>query len=214
MQITYGLPLQKIKSVIVTDNNEPLVEIKETEKIKLDKTNKNLIPQIRMSVLDLLTKASTNLPSEYKMLVSTAFRPYEMQKRMWRKRLFQMAINKPFKMIFSNKEWLKECARYTAPPGGSSHQCGAAIDITILDENNIHLDMGSMMSDFGSLVHTFSDKVTRLQKQNRKLLFDIMTNVGFSNYPLEWWHYSYGDRMWAAYTEKQEAFYGPIKQND
>ncbi len=210
MQITYGLPLQKIKFVIVTDNNEPLVEIKETEKIKLDKTNKNLIPQIRMTVLDLLIKASTNLPSEYKILVSTAFRPYEMQKCMWRKRLLQMAVLHPIKMILNNKAWKKEAGRYTAPPGGSSHQCGAALDVTLLYKNS-KVDMGSTQNDLGTKVHTFNKEINIEQKANREMLYRIMTEAGFANYPLEWWHYSYGDRMWAAYTEKSEAFYGPIK---
>jgi D-alanyl-D-alanine dipeptidase len=210
MQITYGLPLQKIKSVIVTDNNEPLVEIKETEKINLDKTNKNLIPQIRMSVLNLLTKASTDLPSEYKILVSTAFRPYEMQKRMWRKRLLQMAVLHPITMILNNRAWKKEAGRYTAPPGGSSHQCGAALDVTLLYKNS-KVDMGSTQNDIGIKVHTFNKEINIEQKANREMLYKIMTEAGFANYPLEWWHYSYGDRMWAAYTEESEAFYGPIK---
>ncbi len=210
MQINYGLPLQKIKSIIVIENNEPLVEIKETEKIKLDKTNKNLVPQIRTGVLDLLIKASDNLPDEYKILVSTAFRPYEMQKRMWRKRLLKMALLHPIKMILNNKDWKKEAGRYTAPPGGSSHQCGAALDVTLLYKNS-EIDMGSTQNDMGLKVHTFSKEVSDAQKANRGLLYKIMTETGFANYPLEWWHYSYGDRMWAAYTEKSEAFYGPIK---
>lgn len=210
MQITYGLPLQKIKSVIVTDNNEPLVEIKETEKIRLEKTNKNLVPQIRIGVLDLLIKAASNLPDEYKILVSTAFRPYEMQKSMWRKRLLQMAILHPIEMILNNKAWKKEAGRYTAPPGGSSHQCGAALDVSLLYKNS-EIDMGSTQNDVGKRVHTFSKEISNEQKANRELLYKVMTEVGFANYPLEWWHYSYGDRMWAAYTEKSEAFYGPIK---
>lgn len=210
MQITYGLPLQKIKSVIVTDNNEPLVEIKETEKIMLDKENKNLVPQIRKSVLDLLLKASDNLPHEYLILVSTAFRPYEMQKRMWRKRLLQMAMLHPIKMVLNNRAWTKDAGRYTAPPGGSSHQCGAALDVTLLYKN-AEIDMGSTQNDIGTRVHTFNNKLSSEQKANRELLYKIMTEAGFANYPLEWWHYSYGDRMWAAYTEKSEAFYAPIK---
>lgn len=209
MQITKGLPLDKIKQVEIHENNEPLVDIVESEKIKLGNGN-FLIPKLRKSVFDLLIRASLSLPENHKLYVDTAYRPYSMQKKMWRNRLLQMAINKPFKMIFSNTEWIKECSRYTAPPGGSSHQCGAALDVTIINENNVPLDMGSTMSDFGSIVHTFSDEVNEDQKQNRKFLFDIMTDAGFANYPLEWWHYSYGDRMWAAYTERPQALYGPI----
>jgi D-alanyl-D-alanine dipeptidase len=30
------------------------------------------------------------------------------------------------------------------------------------------------------------------------------------NYPAEWWHYSYGDRMWAAYSNRRTAIYGVL----
>ncbi|MBM3473685.1 MAG: M15 family metallopeptidase [Armatimonadetes bacterium] len=29
------------------------------------------------------------------------------------------------------------------------------------------------------------------------MLFNAMERQGFKNYPLEWWHYSYGDSGWA-----------------
>ena len=48
------------------------------------------------------------------------------------------------------------------------------------------------------------------RRRNMKVLYDAMTKAGFANYPLEWWHYSYGDRMWAAYSGKEECFYGPV----
>ncbi len=210
MQITYGLPLEKIKSVTVNENNEQLVEIKETPKIKLDTENKNFVPKIRKSVLDLLNKASDNLPPDYSLLVNTAFRPYEMQKRMWRKRLFQMAFLHPVQMITDLKGWRKNASRYTAPPGGSMHQCGSAIDVTLLFKD-IEIDMGSTQNETGVKVYTFNDKINKEQKQNRELLYKTMTNAGFVNYPLEWWHYCYGDKMWAAYLEKSECFYGKLE---
>jgi D-alanyl-D-alanine dipeptidase len=210
MQINYGLPLQKIKSIVIIDNNEPLVEINETEKIKLEFNNKYLVPKIRKSVLELLLSASNNTPSDYKILVSTAFRPCEMQKRMWRKRLLQMAILHPLQMITNTRDWRKNASRYTAPPGGSMHQCGSALDVTLLYKDR-EVDMGSTQNETGEKVHTFSKKITEKQKENRSILYKAMTEAGFVNYPLEWWHYCYGDRMWAAYTEKSEAFYGPIK---
>lgn len=209
MQINYGLPLEKIKSVVATENNEPLVDIFETEKIKLDIRNKNLVPKIRKSVLDLLIKASNNLPDNYQILVSTAFRPYEMQKRMWRKRLLQMALLHPVTMILDYKAWRKNASRYTAPPGGSMHQCGSALDVTLLYKNK-EVDMGSTQNNTGVKVYTFNDKINETQKTNRTILYTAMTDAGFVNYPLEWWHYCYGDKMWAAYTDKSQCFYNKI----
>ena len=46
-------------------------------------------------------------------------------------------------------------------------------------------------------------------KQNRKMLYDVMAEQGFINYPTEWWHFSYGDRYWALLTGADHAIYGP-----
>jgi D-alanyl-D-alanine dipeptidase len=35
-----------------------------------------------------------------------------------------------------------------------------------------------------------------------------MTKAGFINYPKEYWHYSYGDVMWAELTGSTTAIYG------
>ena len=35
-----------------------------------------------------------------------------------------------------------------------------------------------------------------------------MQKLGFANFPAEWWHFCYGDKMWAAYKSKKTAFYG------
>ncbi|MEK7227971.1 MAG: M15 family metallopeptidase [Patescibacteria group bacterium] len=213
-QIITGLPLEIIKKVEVKENGELLVKIPEGEKIKLLHEHKYLSPLLRKSVCERLIKAANNLPEGYKLLIVTAYRPIEMQKEMWRSRLWQMAKAYPLEMIFRYRKWKKTVGQYTAPPGGSPHQCGAAVDLTILDENNSRLDMGSSFTDFGKKVHTHSNLVSSEQKKNREILFKLMTNVGFVNYPLEWWHYSYGDRTWAAYSEEKECFYGPIlKEN-
>lgn len=59
-------------------------------------------------------------------------------------------------------------------------------------------------------IQMFSDKITNEQKQNRKTLQDAMETENFVWYPGEWWHYCWGDRMWAVYTNQTECYYGPI----
>jgi D-alanyl-D-alanine dipeptidase len=70
--------------------------------------------------------------------------------------------------------------------------------------------MGAALTDFGKKCHTETDLINDKQRENRKLLFDAMTKAGFINYPLEWWHYSFGDVHWAAYTNHTECPYGFI----
>ncbi|MDO8626177.1 MAG: M15 family metallopeptidase [Candidatus Magasanikbacteria bacterium] len=51
-------------------------------------------------------------------------------------------------------------------------------------------------------------------KNNRRLFFKVLKDAGFSNYPDEWWHWSYGDQEWAANLKKDEALYGKIDLNE
>ncbi len=210
MQITKGLPLEEIKKIIIKESNELLVEIKETDRVQLLKDYRYLSPNLRKSAAELLYVAANNLPSGYKLLVVTAYRPLWMQKELYSRRLKQLAIRHPFKMIFQYSKWKKMVNRYTSPPGGSSHQYGGAIDVTVIDSNGTRLDMGTSLADYGIKVHTENNLITDEQRKNRKILYNAMIEAGFVNYPLEWWHYSYGDRMWAAYSRKTECFYGAI----
>lgn len=46
--------------------------------------------------------------------------------------------------------------------------------------------------------------------ERRRLLCKVMNKEGFANYPGEWWHFSYGDQLWAAYRYKRYALYSSI----
>ena len=38
-----------------------------------------------------------------------------------------------------------------------------------------------------------------------------MIEAGFSNLPSEWWHYDFGDQLWAWHSGAQAALYGPTQ---
>jgi len=44
----------------------------------------------------------------------------------------------------------------------------------------------------------------------RNLLKDVMLSSGFSQHPNEWWHFSYGDQLWAWQNDYKEAIYGRV----
>lgn len=210
MQITKGLPIEEIRKIKIEETNEPLVDIVDSERVSLLKDHKYLDARLRKSAQELLSVAANNLPAGHKLLVVTAFRPIWMQKELYRRREKQLAVKHPFLLIFQYPKWRNLVNRYTSPPGGSSHQYGGATDVTIINPQGERLDMGTTLTDFGVKVHTENNLITDEQRKNRKVLYDAMTKAGFVNYPLEWWHYSYGDRMWAAYSRRSVCFYGPI----
>lgn len=115
-----------------------------------------------------------------------------------------------------------EVTRYWAKPtddplSPAPHATGSAIDLTIVWNDGEPLFMGSMFDDASAISATehfeklpagdwsFSAEEARA---NRRLLYWVMTEAGFANHPDEWWHYSWGDQMWAKLTEQPAAIYG------
>jgi D-alanyl-D-alanine dipeptidase len=43
---------------------------------------------------------------------------------------------------------------------------------------------------------------------NRSLLATAMATAGFCQHPNEWWHFSYGDQLWAWRSGHAQACYG------
>ncbi|MEO7068495.1 MAG: M15 family metallopeptidase [Rhodanobacter sp.] len=77
----------------------------------------------------------------------------------------------------------------------SGHSRGATVDLTMMqcDTHGSHcqpLDMGTQFDYFGTLAHTDAAAITGAQHSNRLRLRAAMQRAGFSNYPLEWWHYT------------------------
>jgi D-alanyl-D-alanine dipeptidase len=114
-----------------------------------------------------------------------------------------------------------EVQRYWAAPTDdparpAPHATGGAVDLTIVWDDGAPLWMGSLFDDATALAGTdrferdtdefsFSHDEARA---NRRLLYWLMIEAGFSNHPDEWWHYSYGDQMWAIHMGRPAALYG------
>jgi D-alanyl-D-alanine dipeptidase len=81
--------------------------------------------------------------------------------------------------------------KYVANPAtGSIHNRGGAVDITLVDANNMELDMGTKFDFFGEEAsHNFKNLPDAVLK-NRKLLKKILTKSGFQSLDSEWWHYN------------------------
>jgi len=122
----------------------------------------------------------------------------------------------------SGVELTEEVERYWAAPtddpaSPAPHATAAAIDLTLRWKSGDALWMGSLFDDVTALAHrdrfedltpenfSFSDQEARA---NRRLLHWLMVEEGFAGHPDEWWHFSWGDQMWAALTGAPEAHYG------
>tara|TARA_B100000212_G_scaffold75249_1_gene53229 strand:+ start:321 stop:476 length:156 start_codon:yes stop_codon:yes gene_type:complete len=44
----------------------------------------------------------------------------------------------------------------------------------------------------------------------RNLLKQVMLKFEFVQHPCEWWHFSYGDQLWAWTNQNKKAIYGKV----
>ena len=112
-----------------------------------------------------------------------------------------------------------EVERYWAAPTDdpmqpAPHSTGAASDLTLRFIGGEQLWMGSLFDDATELAHrdrferdddSFSAEEARA---NRRILHWVMSEEGFAGHPDEWWHFSWGDQLWAALTGRSTAHYG------
>lgn len=74
----------------------------------------------------------------------------------------------------------------------SGHSLGGTVDLTLVNlVTGEELDMGGPFDYFGELSHYETTGLTETQLEHRALLHDSMLARGFTQYPLEWWHFSY-----------------------
>lgn len=88
----------------------------------------------------------------------------------------------------------------TPPP----HSTGAAVDVTLVDDSGAVIDMGSAIDELSVRSHpdyylNINNKYPQASTyhSHRELLAHVMFRAGFQRNPREWWHFSYGDQMWA-----------------
>ncbi|MCO5260182.1 MAG: M15 family metallopeptidase [Crocinitomicaceae bacterium] len=133
-----------------------------------------------------LSKAQQTLKKihpTWSLLVFDGVRPVDVQQRMW-DALDSIPPAERGKFV-SN------------PKNHSVHNYGAAIDLTIVDENRQQLDMGTGYDDIRKLAYPSLEaqflatgELTQQQVNNRKLLRKVMAQQGFLNIPSEWWHFN------------------------
>lgn len=199
-------------------NKTALIEVKETEKnpilVQLDGTkyiqDKNCEYFVLRSVVaQKLEQASDFLPKGYQFKIFETYRSSAKQIHFWDEEIAKLKNLHPDWTVAQLSEKANEGI---ANPYkiGSGHQTGAALDLTICKDGK-ELDMGTPYLDTNNpKTPTFSKEITPQQRENRKLLYSLMAVAGLVNYPLEWWHYSYGEHEWAVITNHKKTLFAKI----
>jgi zinc D-Ala-D-Ala dipeptidase len=165
---------------------------------------------VRETVARKLAEASGLLrDAGARLQIADGHRPAARQERYFAEAWEMMRGRRP---ELRDEELREVVHALCAVPEVAGHPTGGAVDVVATTPDGGVLDTGSTLADFDDLsrVPTFAPGLTGDQRRNRMLLHDAMVAAGFAPFYGEWWHFSYGDREWAAFYEQPGAIYGPV----
>jgi len=208
------IPGSFINRVPILENGEVMVDIKQDASLFFSREmKKKKALFLRVKTYQLLKQAQRRLPKGYQFKICSAYRSLAEQKDLWEQEYARQQKEHP---DWPKSEIVRHVRSVYADPrnGFGGHQTGGAIDITLCDEKGHDYDMGTKYLENSRMTPIWALRIGREARKNRRILFKTLTTQGFQNYPPEWWHYCYGDRMWAAYQRKDYAFYGLMEKEE
>lgn len=166
---------------------------------------------LRETVASILAKVSKKLKEKnpnYSLKVVYAYRHPKIQQDYFDKRKKEIKLQEP---DLSEEDLVARTHLFVAAPDVAGHTVGGAVDITIVGPDG-DLDMGTAIADFSdeNKIQTFYNNLSDQQKNNRLLLHNLMVDCGFAPFYGEWWHFSYGDKEWAAFYGHKKTLYSQI----
>ena len=126
---------------------------------------------LQISTARKLIEANKELIQEgFRIKIWDAYRPLSAQKLMWDIMPVHDFVADPNK-------------------GGSIHNGGFAVDVTLVDLDGRELEMPTKFDDFSEKASRMSTTMTAVAVQNLSLLTAVMVRHGFKTINSEWWHY-------------------------
>jgi D-alanyl-D-alanine dipeptidase len=168
--------------------------------------------QLRLGVVQRLLDAQQQLVEHdpgLRLSIFDAWRPIAVQAFMvdhsiaelCRERGVEVRLGDAFDQVVADvgRFWAAPSRDPATPP---PHSTGAAVDLTLSSSDGTPLAMGGEIDAIGAVSEPQhyagrEDSDAQRWHQRRQLLADVMEASGFAQHPNEWWHYSFGDQLWA-----------------
>ena len=210
---------ERIKSIPVRECGESVVDLASAfselvfdfDRNHVQKESKS-ISFARKTIGEKLLQAQGLLPNGLRLLIKECHRPMGIQKKFWDGYSEFLRTKFP---TWTESEIYQECSKLNAPLEVAPHTTGGAVDLTLIDSNGKVLDMGTEFNasplSTNQATYTDAKNISQEAKKNRQFLSQVLSEVGFVNYPTEWWHWSYGDKYWAFMTNSTAAIYGSVE---
>ncbi|BAB75815.1 D-alanyl-D-alanine dipeptidase [Nostoc sp. PCC 7120 = FACHB-418] len=182
---------------------------------------------LRQSVVNCLIKAQSYLESlrpRWRIQIFDAYRPVAVQQFMV-DYSFAMAVEErgliEAELTPQQRQeiwqavyeiWAVPSLDEKTPP---PHSTGAAVDVTLVDDGGQVVNMGSPIDELSERSHpdyyaNSKEPAAPEYHAHRQLLCDVMLKASFQRNPKEWWHFCYGDQMWAWLSNQPTAIYGRV----
>ena len=224
-------------SLPIQENHEPLVALPE-QLLRIEPHpyaalgapyGLELSPfRLRQGVVDRLIQAQVTLQrhqAQWRFAVFDAWRPVAVQAFMVNHAIGEECHRRgvdPMTDSPGRQAAVEDVGRFWAPPSESAatpppHSTGGAVDLTLADAQGQELAMGGAIDAIGPISEPLHYAAMAQQQPDsqeafwhgrRLALTEAMQAAGFAQHPNEWWHFSWGDQLWAWRTGAVQACYG------
>lgn len=166
---------------------------------------------LRQRVADRLYTAAENLPSHLRLVIRAGHRPLHVQRKVLKGVFERYLLDNP---LATHEDALTYARIFVDDPAIKfpSHCCGSAVDVDLFDTEKQQLvDFGCQVNTPNNISFLHSNDITEAQYASRMILLTAMLSAGFAPSFVEWWHFSYGDRVWAYFYKKPQSLYGVVE---
>lgn len=184
---------------------------------------------LRSGVIERLAQAQTRLQElqpGWRLQIFDAYRPVPVQQFMVEYTLAEVLRDRGWDAAQltpeQRAEALAQVHQFWAVPNLNPltpppHSTGAAVDLTLLDDHGNPVDMGGEIDELSPRSYPdhyvgLADPVAEQADRHRQLLNYCMSVAGFERHYHEWWHFSYGDQLWAWLRGRRDLGFTPIAQ--
>jgi len=215
-KISKAEPVTELRRVKIHESGEPLVDFLELcSDLRMDRPRFNYRREtvMRRGAAERLCRANqTLLKQDLRIQIIEGWRPPFIQRRMYRAIWKQFQEKYPDKSENALKRIVNQFSAPMSPHSPPPHTTGGAMDLALCTLDGTPLDMQSPYEATDHASFPFdAPRLSDEARRHRALLADALAEQGITNYPSEFWHYSYGDQGWAYRGGHEVAIYGAIE---
>jgi len=160
--------------------------------VELSSLNPKILQELRYATPNNFLKTAVYTDNRCRLLADVAGKLAQVQERLEEEGLGLKVYDCYRPPSVQKKMWeLVPDERYVANPnaGGSNHNRGAAVDLTLVDSQGKELEMPTEFDAFVPEAAHYSLAVPAEKRAHRMLLRTVMEGVGLEAFETEWWHY-------------------------